>query len=88
MIPLEPEEGAADEKGPHFVSAMVKNIALPFRMISSFGVGMFIEISAIEIDEAILIIRKVRRHPIEDHADPILMQLIDEDHEILRGAIP
>src|SRR4051812_25875618 len=47
----------------------------------------FIFVLAVEVPEAVLIIRKVRRHPIEYHADPILVKTVDQVHEFLRRSV-
>ena len=42
---------------------------------------------AVEHDRAVLVVGKVRRHPVEDHADAVLVQQVDEIHEVLRRAV-
>src|SRR3989339_750535 len=66
---------------------MIKNIAVPIGMVSLFRIGMLIEISSIKIDQAVLIIRKMRGNPVQDHSYPVLMKLIDQVHEVLGRAI-
>ncbi len=41
---------------------------------------------AVEEAEGVLVGREVRRDPIEDDADPLLMQVIDQVHEVLGRA--
>src|ERR1041385_5258543 len=50
-------------------------------------IGVFEQMRAVEIREAVLVGRKMRRYPIEDHADAVLVQHVDEVHEILRRAV-
>ena len=50
-------------------------------------IGMLVQVGPVEVDQAVRIGGKVRRHPVEDHADALLMQMIDEVHEVLRRAI-
>ena len=45
---------------------------------------MLVQGGAIEMTEAVIIARKVRGHPVEDHADARLMAAIDKIHEIPR----
>ena len=47
---------------------------------------MFEEMSAVEIGQAVAIRRKVRRDPIEDHGNTVLVQIVDQVHKILRSA--
>src|SRR5438067_1880429 len=56
-------------------------------MITLLGIGMLEEIGAIEVGEAMLIVGKMRRHPVEDDTDALLVEMIDEKHQILRCAI-
>ena len=59
MVFIEPEKGAADEKIPYLVSAIIKDITLPFRMEALFRVCMFIEVFTIKIGEPMLIRREM-----------------------------
>src|ERR1043165_3320988 len=34
-----------------------------------------------------LIAREMRGHPVQDDADPVLVQIVNEKHKILRGAV-
>ena len=42
---------------------------------------------AVEISQAVGVGREVRRHPVEDHRDAVLVQVIHQIHEILRRAV-
>ena len=48
---------------------------------------MLEQVSAVEVLQPELVGREVRRHPVEDHADPVLVQVIDQIHEVLRRAV-
>ena len=48
---------------------------------------MLVQMRAVEIAQAMLVGGEVRRHPVEDHADAVLVQLVDEVHEVLRRAV-
>src|SRR3989304_3535273 len=43
---------------------------------------------SVEEGKAMLVIGKVGRHPIQDHADALLVQSIDEKHEVLGRPVP
>ena len=88
VVSIEPEEGAADEEGLHFIAAMIENIAVPFRMKPLLRVRMLIQMGSVKKDKSVLVAGKMRRHPVEDDADSVLVQPIDEIHEILWRAIP
>src|ERR1700691_6789580 len=48
---------------------------------------VLIKMRTIEIPQAMLIGREMRRHPIENDADPAGMQVVHEIHQILRCAV-
>ena len=56
----------------------------PVLLLALLGIGMFEEMGAVEITEAVLILRKVGGDPVEQDADAGLVQRIDEEHEIVR----
>src|SRR6516164_565684 len=49
-------------------------------------VGVLVKVRAVEVGEAMLIVGKMRGHPVEDDSDVVLMEVVDEIHEVLRGA--
>jgi hypothetical protein len=50
-------------------------------------VGVFEQVGAVELRQAMGIGGEVRRHPIEDHADAGLVQRVDEGLEVVRRAV-
>jgi len=56
-------------------------------MVAFAAVGVLVKVSAVEVTQAVLVRGKVGGHPIQDDADAVLMELIDEVHEVLRRAI-
>ena len=56
-------------------------------MESLARVGVLVEVRAIEVGEAVLVGREVRRNPVEDYGDAVLVQVVDQVHEILRRAV-
>jgi len=50
-------------------------------------IRVLIEMSAVEVSQPVGIGREVRRHPVEDHGNSVLMQVIHQIHEILRRAV-
>ncbi len=86
--PVEPVESRGQEKAAHLVAAVVEDAAAPVGLIALAPVGVLVEVRAVEIDEAVLVGGKVRGHPVEDDADPGLVERVDEGHEVLRRAEP
>ncbi len=49
-------------------------------------IGVLEEVGAVEEGEAVVVHREVGGDPVEDDADPFLVQVVDEEHQILRRA--
>ena len=86
MIAIEPEDCVAKQKGPYFVAVIVEDRRLPVGMETLTRVGVLVQVCAIEVGQTVFVIGKVRWHPIEVHADTMLVQIIHQVHEILRGS--
>ncbi len=87
MILVHPKKGIAYEEVPHFVPAIIKNVAFPVRMKTLSWVLVFIKVCSVKICQTMFIRGEMGRHPVQDHTDFILMEKVDEKHEILRTAI-
>ena len=68
------------------VAAVVEDERAPVLVLALPRIRMLVERRAVEARQAVLILRKVSRHPVEDHADAGLVERIDEELEILRRA--
>ena len=84
---LQPEERAARQEIAHLSAAVVEDRALPFRVKPLPRIRVLVQMRAVEVGEPMLVVRKMRRHPIKDHPQSALVQAINEIHEILRGAV-
>ena len=71
VVAVQPEQGAAHEKAPDLVSAVIENGALPVGMKPPAGVGVLIEVGAVEEAEAVFVRREVGGHPVQDDADAV-----------------
>jgi len=87
MVLLQPEEGAADQKAADFVTTVVEHRRPPIGMEALAGVRMFEEVAAVESTEPVFIGRKMGRHPIQNDSDIVLVELVDQVHEVLRRPI-
>ena len=86
VIFLEPEQGVGIEVVEHLVPAIVEDGGVPVAVHSLAGVGMFIEMGAVEIRQAMAVGGKMAGHPVDDDADPLFMQALDEPTKIVRRA--
>ena len=50
-------------------------------------VGVFEKMGAVEVRQAVRVRREVRRHPVEQHSNIVLVQVVHQVHEILRSSI-
>ena len=87
MILVEPEHGARHQKAADFGAAVIEDERLPVGMKSLARVGVLEEMGAVEKCKAVAIGREVRGNPVENDADVVLVEIIDEIHEILRRAV-
>lgn len=57
-------------------------------MLALARIAVLVESVAVEAREAMRVARKMRRHPVKDHAQAMGVTVIDEPAEIVRGAEP
>ena len=69
------------------MSAVVEDPAVPVGVKSLAAIGVLVETGAVELRQTECVARKMRRHPIEDDPDAVLMQHVDQVHQVLRSAI-
>ena len=69
-----------------FVAAVVEDQRAPFAVLALARIGVLVERGSIEIRKPVRVFREVRGHPVHDHADAVLMALVDEVHEVVRRA--
>ncbi|OPZ88281.1 MAG: hypothetical protein BWY75_01677 [bacterium ADurb.Bin425] len=86
MIFVEPKHGIAQKEVAYFVASIIKDIGAPFAMLALTGVGMFIKMGAVKKAEGMSVPRKMRRHPVDDHAYISLVQAINQEHQVFRRA--
>ena len=82
----QPVERVAQQKRPHLVAAVVEDQRAPVPVLALPRVGVLVERRAVEPREAVLILWKVTRHPVEDHAEAVPVALVDEVAEIVGRA--
>jgi len=88
VVAVEPEQGTADQERSDLVAAVVEDVAFPFGMEALLGVGMLEQIGPIEVHQTMLVTGKVRGDPVEDDPEAMTVQFLDQEHEIVRGAVP
>ncbi len=88
VVRVQPEHGGADQVLADLMPAVVEDGAAPVRVKSETRVRVLVEVRAVEVAQAVFVRRKVRGHPVQDHADAVLVQVVDEEHQVLGAAVP
>ena len=74
MILIEPEEGIADEEIPHFVAAVVEDERAPILVFGLAGVGVFVQVGAVELGQTMRVLGKMAGNPVQNDANAALVE--------------
>ena len=66
---VEPEHRARQQEAADLVAPVVEDEAVPVGVVALAAVGVLVEVRPVEVGEAVLVGREVRRHPVEDDPD-------------------
>ncbi len=84
VVLVEPEQGVGDEEVADLVAPVVENQRSPVAMLALTRIGVFVERRAVKAPQAVAVAGEVGRHPVQNHADAVLMAKVDKIHEVLR----
>ena len=84
---LDPVQGIGNQEVLHFVHLVVKYLGAPVGMLALSGIRILIQRLAVEVRQTMGVLGKMGRNPIQDDANLLLMQVIDQIHKILRAAV-
>ena len=84
---LQPVDGVGDEERPHLRLCVVKNARAPFGMLPHLRVGELVAAASVKFKQPVFVLRKMRRHPVQDHAEVCLMAGVHKIAELLRAAV-
>ena len=84
---VDPVENIGDQEVTDFVFAEIENTCAPVRVFAAAGIRIFEDAFAVELGQAVGIRAEVRRYPVQDDADPGVVQLVDHIHEVIGRAI-
>ena len=87
VILVQPVERVRDQEVLYLCLLIVEDLGSPVRMLTLPGVCVLIAGLAVEIRQAEGVTREMRRHPVKDDADAVLVQIIHEILEFLRFAV-
>ena len=87
MEMLEPMQRRSQHKAMYLGAAQVVNQGIPVLMKAFKRVGVFVQRRAIKLRQPVGIVGKMRRHPVQNHADTGHVTGIDERGKIIWRAI-
>ena len=83
---LQPEHRAGNEEVLHLIAAEIEDQRGPVEVFAQARVFMLVQCGPVETAQAVGILGEMRRHPVQDHADPVAVAVIDKPAEIVRRA--
>ena len=87
VVAVEPEERVAEEEVADLGAAVVEDLGAPVAVLAQPRVGVLVEMGAVEVAQAVQVVGEVGGHPVEDHADAVPVQVIDEVGEVVGRAV-
>ena len=88
VVLLEPVQRVGDQEVADLAATEVEDEGAPVGVLAARGVRVLVERRAVEARQREGVLREVRRHPVDDHADARLVQLVDEVAEAVGVAEP
>ena len=84
---VQPIQRVGNKEVADLGAPVVEDVGTPVGVLALAGVGMFVEGGAIEAGEAPLVLREVRGHPVDDHADAAAVENIDHRPQLVGCAV-
>ena len=84
MVFFKIEYGVGNKKRQHFVSAVIKGTRAPTRVFFAIFLRRLVKRRTVEFVQTERILRKMRRHPIQNHPDSRAVERVYKRHEIVR----
>src|ERR1700685_2387217 len=81
---IDPPKRGRNQKTANFAAASVINKCVPVAVKTLARILMFVKRGTVKPGHAMLIRRKMRRHPVEDYSDPIRVAAVDKAGERVR----
>ena len=87
VVPVEPEQRRREQEARDLAAPVVEDPRVPLGVEALARVGVLVQVRAVEVMQPVRVGREMRWHPVEDHADALRVQVIDEVGKVLRRAI-
>ena len=88
LVAIEPEQRAREQEVGDLGAPVIVDQRIPIEVPRLARIGVLVERGAVEAREAVSVVRKMARHPVEDDAKPGAMTGVDQRCEIGRAAEP
>src|SRR6266404_1200138 len=88
VILLQPEQGVSEQIISDLVAFVVEDQSAPILMLAFARIRVLVQMSAVEIGQAVPVLWKVSGHPIQNYTYAVAMTVIDEIHEVVGLAVP
>ncbi len=85
---LQPVQRVGDEEVADLRTTEVEDVRAPVELLAALGVRVLVESGPVEPCECPRVLREVRRHPVDDHADACLVEPVDQVAEVVGVAEP
>ena len=86
VVAIEPEERIAEQEVADLGPAVVEDLGAPVAVLAEPGVGMLVEMRAVEVAQAVRVVGEVGGNPVEDDPVAMLVQRVDEVGEVVGRA--
>ena len=86
VVLVHPEAGVGHEEVAHLAPAEVEHVGAPVGVLAAGRIRILVQRRAVEAAEGERVLREVRGHPVHDHADAGLMELVDQILELVGRA--
>ena len=86
VVLSQPEQSVGNQEGLHLGTAHVKAAGTPSLMLHTVPSLVFVQGTAVELIQAVTVLREMGGHPVQNHADAGAVHSINEILEILRSA--
>jgi len=87
VVLAQPEQRVGDQEVAHLVAPEVEHQRAPVGVRPAPGVGVLVQRRAVEAGQGKVVAREVARHPVEDHAEAVLVQALNELAHLVGRAV-
>ena len=87
MVLPQPVGRGGQQKAAHLRLAEVEHPRAPSGVLPLQRVAVLVQAGAVEVDEPVAVLAEMGRHPVQNNAQPRLMQGVHQRHEIVRRAV-